>query len=71
MVIVSMANKKKFKSFLYDDTVQLFLLISFIASILVLASVYYNHEKQECIESGGKWVTGFVTDKYAAFCIPK
>jgi hypothetical protein len=42
--------------------------------ILVFASLFAastHHQKVECLENGGKWITGIVSGNYSAFCIPK
>ena len=42
-----------------------------ISALALIYGVSIDHQKTECLASGGKWVTGIVSGNYSAFCIPK
>jgi hypothetical protein len=42
-----------------------------IIGIIVWTAISIDFQKTECLESGGKWVTGMVLNHYSALCIPK
>jgi hypothetical protein len=42
-----------------------------IIAFLVLCALGVHYQHAQCIESGGKWVTGIVAGEYSAFCIPE
>lgn len=38
--------------------------------VVIIFGVDIDHEKTQCIESGGKWVTGYIGGEYSYFCMP-
>lgn len=50
------------------EDLQITALIALTIGVAVLAIVSGNHDKAQCLASGGHWIDGFVGGKYAYFC---
>ena len=54
-----------------EDLQSILIIIGVLLLLGIITAFTTDYQKTECLEDGGRWISGFVGGNWTYFCLPK